>query len=61
MQHFVLLVLVNGLLVALTIYSILLANPTLIVLSSVAMVAAWIKTALVVWAGLRTVAIESPA
>lgn len=58
MQHFVLLMLVNGLLVALTIYSILLANPTLIVLSSVAMVAAWIKTALVVWAGLRTVAVE---
>lgn len=61
MQHFVLPVLVNGLLVALTIYSILLANPTLIVLSSVTMVAAWIKTALVVWAGLHTVAIESPA
>ena len=58
MQHFVLLMLVNGLLVALTIYSIMLPNPTLIVLSSVAMVAAWIKTALVIWAGLRTVAVE---
>ena len=58
MQHFVLLMLVNGLLIALTIYSILLGNPTLIVLSSVAMVAAWIKTALVIWAGLRTVAVE---
>ncbi len=58
MQHFVLLMLVNGLLIALTIYSILLSNPALIVLSSVAMVAAWIKTALVIWAGLRTVAVE---
>ena len=58
MQHFALLLLVNGLLIALTVISILSANPTLIVLSSVAMVAVWIKTALVLWAGLRTVAVE---
>ena len=58
MQHFVLLLLVNGLLAALTVTSILSSNPVLIVLSSVAMVAVWIKTTLVVWVGLRTVAVE---
>ena len=53
-QHFVLLVLVNFLLVTLTIAAILWGNLALVALSAAAMVAVWAKTALVMWAGLRT-------
>ena len=57
-QHFVLLVLVNFLLAMLTVFTILWGNPALIALSAAAMFAVWAKTALVVWAGLRTVEVE---
>ena len=57
-QHFILLVLVNLLLPTMTVFTILWGNPALVALSAAAMVAVWVKTALVVWAGLRTVEVE---
>ena len=58
MQYFILILLVNLLLVALTESSTLWGNAVLVALSATTMVAVWIKTALVVWVGLRTVEVE---
>ena len=57
-QHFILLLLVNGLLVALTISAIRWGNPLLVALAATTMVVVWMKTVLVVWVGLRTVGVE---
>ena len=57
-QHFILIVLVNVLLAALTVAAIRSGNPVLVTLSATSMVIVWIKTVLVVWVGLRTVEVE---
>lgn len=57
-QHFILLVLVNSLVAALTITSILSGNTALIVLSATTMAVVSLKSIFVVWVGLRTVAVE---
>ena len=57
-QHFVLILLVNVLLVTLTVAAIRWGNPVLVTLSATTMVIAWVKTVLVVWVGMRTVEVE---
>ena len=57
-QHFVLILLVNVLLVTLTVAAIQWGNPVLVVLSTTTMVIAWVKTVLVVWVGMRAVEVE---
>lgn len=57
-QHFVLILLVNVLLVTLTVAAIRWGNPVLVVLSTTTMVIAWVKTVLVVWVGMRAVEVE---
>ena len=58
-QHFLLLLLVNCLLPALTVAAFFAGHPFLLGLSAMTMVVVWIKTALVIWAGLSTVEVES--
>ena len=57
-QHFVLILLINVLLVTLTVAAIRWGNPVLVVLSTTTMVIAWVKTVLVVWVGMRAVEVE---
>ncbi len=57
-QHFILIILVNALLATLTVTTILSGNTALMALSATTMVLVWIKTALVVWVGLRAVEVE---
>ena len=57
-QHFILIILVNVLLATLTVTTIMWSDPALVALSVVTMVTVWIKTALVIWVGLRTVEVE---
>ena len=57
-QHFILIVLVNVLLAALTVAAIRSGNSVLVTLSATSMVIVWIMTVLVVWVGLRTVEVE---
>ena len=57
-QHFALLLLVNVLLGVLLAFTILWGNVVLVILSATTWAAVMVKTALVVWVGLRTIAIE---
>ena len=58
-QHFALLLLVNVLLGVLLAFTILWGNVVLVILSATTWAAVMVKTALVVWVGLRTIAIEA--
>ena len=57
-QHFVLIILINVLLAALTVTTTLWGSPVLVALSAATMCLVWIKTALVIWVGMRTIDVE---
>ena len=58
-QHFILLALTNLLLAAMAVAAALWGNTTLVVLSALALTTVIVKTVLVVWVGLRTIAVEA--
>ena len=58
-QHFILLITTNALLIALTITSSLVGNAVMIALSATTMVTVMAMTALVVRVGIRTIAVEA--
>ena len=58
-QHFILLVATNALLITMTVTSSLLGSPVMIALSATTMITVMAMTALVVRVGIRTIAVEA--
>ena len=58
-QHFLLIVVTHVLLIALLVTSVFWGNAALIALSALAWAVVMVKTVLVVWVGIRTIAVEA--